>query len=106
MHIVLTGANGFIEENVLNILLKNKHKVTIIIRNKKKLKNNHKNLKIVFSNIYEDKKIINKIPKADMLIHLAWQNLSDFNNKIHLTKNVNSNYNFIKNVFIMVSKIF
>ena len=38
MHIVLTGANGFIGRNVLNILLKNKHKVTIFIRNKNKLK--------------------------------------------------------------------
>lgn len=97
MHIVLTGANGFIGRNVLNILLKKKHKVTILIRDRGKLKKFcHKNLKVILSNIYEDKKIINKIPKADILIHLAWQNLTDFNNKIHITKNVNSNYFFIK----------
>ena len=89
MHIVLTGANGFIGRNVLNILLKKKHKVTILIRDRGKLKKFcHKNLKVILSNIYEDKKIINKIPKADILIHLAWQNLTDFNNKIHITKNI------------------
>ena len=36
--------------------------------------------------------------KNSGLVHLAWQNLHNYNNFFHIEKNLLSNFNFIKNL--------
>ena len=81
MNILLTGCTGFIGSNVLN-KFKNKNKIYIILRNKKKNKLfKKKNIKIInFINYTELNKKLSKI-KAELVIHTATHYAKSHNKK-------------------------
>lgn len=82
MNILLTGHSGFIGKNLLNLLSKDKkkHKILCLSRSNNQIikKKNIFYLKCDLKNI---KKFKNKIRKFDpnTLIHLAWENIPNFN---------------------------
>ena len=67
MNILITGSSGFLGKEVVKLLHKNKYKLSFLVRNKNKKKNNfYCNLK----NQNNIKKILNKI-NPDVIINLA-----------------------------------
>ena len=90
MNILITGCTGFIGSNILN-KFKNNNKIFVILRNKKKNKIfNHKNIKKIFYNDYNNLcKKLSKI-KVDLVIHAATHYAKEHNVK-DLEKFTNSN---------------
>jgi nucleoside-diphosphate-sugar epimerase len=100
MKILLTGSTGFLGKNLLPFLIKKKHKVLILIRNKKNIKINS-NQKVIFSkleniNINNLKKIKNF--KPEILINLAWHGIPEFSYRNSI-KNLQDQTIFINKIF-------
>ena len=79
LKILITGASGFIGKNLISFLLNN-NQITVIIRNKKKIIDQpwYKKVEIIQGDIFN--KNLNIFYKDyDILIHLAWSNLNDYN---------------------------
>ena len=88
-NILLTGSEGFIGNNVKNILCKKKFKVYCLVRKKKK---NLKNIFYIKKN-YSNKIFFNK--KCDVVIHCAAKSpeknkfqRKDYNENILITKKI------------------
>ena len=83
MNIVLTGATGFIGKNLLKKLtLKSNYKILCLSR-QKKIKHFKKNVIFIKCDLTNIKKQANKIInyKPDILVHLAWDQIPNFNLK-------------------------
>jgi dTDP-6-deoxy-L-talose 4-dehydrogenase (NAD+) len=94
INILLTGASGFIGEHLIKELQKKSN--LILSYNKKKI-NNDKNYSVIKLDLNKTNyKKIKKLGKIDTLIHLAWDNLDNFQSKIHIKKNLSKHKNFIK----------
>ena len=99
MKILLTGSTGFLGKNLLPLLIKKKHKVLTLIRNKKNKKINSSQ-KVIFSkieniNINNLKKIKNF--KPEILINLAWHGIPEFSYKNSI-KNLQDQTIFINKI--------
>lgn len=96
--VIVTGASGFIGRHLVPALLKRKYQVYITCSNQKKLKKFswHKSVKVISLDINNKKTWNLKKLNSRNLIHLAWQNLPNYEKKFHLDHNLKSNYNFIK----------
>ena len=97
-NIIITGASGFIGQNLVPFFLKKKFNITVLARNEKKLKKFKWFKKVKFQELdLNDKETWNiKTLKSSSLIHLAWQGLPNYENNSHLKNNLKSNYEFIK----------
>jgi dTDP-6-deoxy-L-talose 4-dehydrogenase (NAD+) len=100
MKILITGASGFIGQNLISNLLKKNHKVSIITRklsNVKKFKWSSK-VEIFEKNLnFLNKKDYHKFSSNDVVIHLAWDGLPNYNDKIHF-ENYKISLDFIKKI--------
>ena len=108
MKIAVTGGSGFIGKNLLKILVKNKKNKIINLYRKKKFNHTRvKNIKLDLNkklkkNFYID------IGAPEYLIHLAWENLDNYESNLH-KKTLKQNIIFfkkflkspIKKIFIM-----
>tara|TARA_B100000787_G_C16194793_1_gene299968 strand:- start:1273 stop:2106 length:834 start_codon:yes stop_codon:yes gene_type:complete len=84
LKILITGASGFIGKNLVSKLLKKKNQITVIVRNKKKIKDQewYNRVEVFEGDIFKKKNIFfNK--HYDVLIHLAWDKLDNFNSIKH-----------------------
>lgn len=101
LKILLTGATGFIGSYLLQELLKRNHTVIATYTNFKKIKIEFlsQNVKFVEFNLHQDFKenLFDKFDKPDMLIHLAWAGLPNYNELFHI-ENLHYHYDFIKNL--------
>ncbi len=75
INVLITGANGFIGNKILEELIANNTNITAIIRENSKVKINHKNLNYIFvDNLF--KKDVNwwlkKLEGINCVIHSAW----------------------------------
>jgi dTDP-6-deoxy-L-talose 4-dehydrogenase (NAD+) len=93
-NIVVTGASGFVGGHLIKEL---KKKCNLILTyNKKKIKDD-KNYRVIKLDLNKkDYSKIIKLKKINTLIHLAWDNLNNFQSNIHIKKNLDKNKNFIK----------
>lgn len=100
MKVLVTGASGFVGNYVVKELLKNNFEVvatSIDIKNKKldwikDVNIIERDLNQHFENDFE------YFNFPDILIHLSWERLPNYNKIFHFEKNLFSNYNFIKNM--------
>lgn len=102
-NIIITGGSGFIGRNLVPYFLNKNYKITILGRNKERIKKFKWFKKVKFLKFdLNDKKTWNiKNFKSNFLIHLAWQGLPNFESNYHIKNNLSSNFEFIK---YMVSK--
>jgi nucleoside-diphosphate-sugar epimerase len=99
MRILVSGATGFIGNHVIEELLKYNHKIIATSRNKEKAKIFTWFNKVEYVEYNLDKKETDAaklFKKPDILIHLAWDNLSDYQNPVHIEKIFPENLYFIK----------
>jgi dTDP-6-deoxy-L-talose 4-dehydrogenase (NAD+) len=102
MRILVTGANGFVGNHVINYLLNKGFSVIASSRNISKAKeyNWFHSVKFIpfdFYTDFENISLYNYFEQPDILIHLAWDGLPNFNNSIHIDRNLFSQYKFLTN---------
>lgn len=102
MKILVTGASGFVGNHILNYLTQNfNFKVIATSRNKEKA---HKKIWFKKVDFLEVDLSSNQADwyeffhKPDLLIHLAWANLPNYNDTVHLTENLPNQINFLENI--------
>jgi dTDP-6-deoxy-L-talose 4-dehydrogenase (NAD+) len=108
MKIAVIGGTGFLGSNILKFIPKN-YLITATYTNKKKI-NKKLSKKIIWKylDIYKKKNFFKYLNKPDIVIHLSWSKLPNYNLKFHLTKELIKQKKFIldlikgglKNIFI------
>ncbi|WP_205319179.1 NAD-dependent epimerase/dehydratase family protein [Runella rosea] len=102
MKVLVTGASGFIGNQVVNNLLSQKHQVIATSRdeNKVRLKTWYNKVKYIpfdISNFDSNLNLYEYFNRPDVLIHLAWDGLPNFLDIVHIEKNLFTHYQFLKN---------
>ncbi len=103
MKILITGATGFIGNHLLKELLKDtKNEIIATSRDIEKAKKYDWFSKVKHIsydlNSKEELNLYDYFYKPDKVIHLAWDGLPNYNDLIHIEKNLFNNYQFIKNL--------
>lgn len=87
MNILITGASGFIGQQVVNQFNGNSHRVYLLSRESKNQKTLGKNHFWVLGDINSPEQFSMAnggiLPELDVVIDLAWGNLDDFNSSFH-----------------------
>lgn len=97
MNIAITGANGFIGKNLIKSLNKLPYQVNAIIRNSDCEKVISKNIEYIQLDYKKsNNQTFNLLGKPDILVHLAWSNLDDYNSVNHLEVELENSYKFLK----------
>ena len=97
--VYITGASGFVGRSLVPIFLDNGFEVTILTRDLKKIKNLDwsSDVKSIFCNLSSPDINFEVEPQAG-LIHLAWENLHDYNSLNHFELTLPQSYHFIKSM--------
>lgn len=97
MKIAVIGATGFLGSNIIK-LISSRHEVIATYVNKKKKRTKKKNIKWKFLDIHKKKKFFDYLEKPEVLIHLGWANLPNYQLKSHLSKELPCQKKFIKDL--------
>ena len=103
LKILVTGASGFIGNHLIKELLKNtNHEIIATSRDIEKAKKYEWFSRVKYIsydlNSQEELNLFEYFDKPDKVIHLAWDGLTNYNDLIHIEKNLFNNYQFIKNL--------
>ena len=103
LKILVTGASGFIGNHLIKELLKNtNHEIIATSRDIEKAKKYEWFSRVKYIsydlNSQEELNLFEYFDKPDKVIHLAWDGLPNYNDLIHIEKNLFNNYQFIKNL--------
>ena len=101
--ILITGASGFIGNQLLRKLRLKKNIILYLILNKNKILDSSKNINLIYCSLLNKKKLEKKFTKIDItdIIHCAWIGVDANNrNSINQAKNVN----IINNIFKALKK--
>lgn len=96
MKIAVTGAAGFIGRHVCSLLKKRSVEVTAVVRNPDRLEQIGKPERHAVVDIHDpppDPYIV--LDKPDVLVHLAWEGLSDYTSMKHIEKELPLHYAFL-----------
>jgi dTDP-6-deoxy-L-talose 4-dehydrogenase (NAD+) len=98
--ILLTGGSGFVGKHVLKALLARKADITVLTRNSKQLdKLNTSGVTFIQHDIHSNKLIsFEELGSPDIVLHLAWGGLPNYNSLHHYEKELPAHYVFLKNL--------
>ncbi len=99
MRIAITGASGFIGRYVLNLLILNGLDVVAVVRSKESISEFEGLCRIVELDIFNEGCNLNCyqiLGNPDILIHLAWGDVSNIMNLDHFEKQLPLHYNFLR----------
>lgn len=101
--ILVTGATGFIGNYVIEVLLRQGHRVIATSVHKEKAVNKKWFDKVIykpFDLTFFDKSInyFDFFLNPDLMVHLAWKGLPHYKNEFHLTENLPAHVQFLKNI--------
>jgi dTDP-6-deoxy-L-talose 4-dehydrogenase (NAD+) len=97
----VTGASGFIGNHLIHELVQHDIEVVATSRNVSKARRCqwYHQVQFIPTDLDESRKdFFSFFGRPDTLIHLAWDGLGDYNDLIHIEKNVALHYDFIKNM--------
>ncbi|MBL1140652.1 MAG: NAD(P)-dependent oxidoreductase [Proteobacteria bacterium] len=96
--ILLTGANGFVGRHIIKRLKKEGAEVFALVRSKNKLHDLHNCVDKLFEmdidNISDN--IFDELGKPDVMIHLAWGGLPNYQSLHHYEEELPRQYSFLK----------
>ena len=97
LKILVTGASGFIGNHLIKELLKNtNHEIIATSRDIEKAKKYEWFSRVKYIsydlNSQEELNLFEYFDKPDKIIHLAWDGLPNYNDLIHIEKNLFNNY--------------
>jgi dTDP-6-deoxy-L-talose 4-dehydrogenase (NAD+) len=96
MKIMITGATGFVGRNLIKRIYKKKGWNILCLVRKKPDLDNLNNIKFHVGDIYSKKlNIYKKYGVPDVLIHLAWSGLPNYQENFHLEKNLPNEKKFL-----------
>jgi nucleoside-diphosphate-sugar epimerase len=95
--VIVTGATGFIGQNLIPYLLEKNYDITAISRDPEKARKFKwfSKVKFIKADINNDQQLID-IGKNIGLFHLAWEGLPNYDSVHHYEENLPNNYNFVK----------
>ena len=97
MKIFVTGATGFVGHTLIKKLKSKNWKILCIARNIKNMKST-KNIQYLSLDIHSNKvNLFKKYGIPDILIHLAWSGLPNYQEKFHVKKNLPKEKKFLFN---------
>lgn len=97
LKVALTGASGFIGRYVLAELANEPVEVVVVTREKAKLSNVGSNIQIVELDLASSHSVdYEMLHKPDVLIHLAWEGLPNYNSLHHFEDELPRQYVFLK----------
>jgi len=101
MKVLVTGATGFIGRYVVKELLKYHHYIIATSKNLDKARSYDWFSQVQYIpcdlNVVQDS-FFDFFYQPELLIHLAWEGLPNYQELFHLEKNLFSNYHFLKNI--------
>ena len=93
---MITGATGFVGRNLIKRIYKKKDWNILCLVRKKPDLDNLNNIKFHVGDIYSEKlNIYKKYGVPDILIHLAWSGLPNYQENFHLEKNLPNEKKFL-----------
>lgn len=105
MKVLVTGATGFIGNYVVMELLKNGHQVIATSLNKEKAKgfpwyHDVNYISLDFSQFQQQKNYFHLFNNPEIVVHLAWEGLPNYQSLFHIEENLWKHYTFLKNLVI------
>ncbi len=105
MKVLVTGASGFIGNYVVTELLKNNHQVIATSVNEDKARgfswyNEVQYLSLDFSKLQKNTDYFHFFKIPEIVIHLAWEGLPNYQSLFHIEENLSRHYAFLKNLLI------
>ncbi|WP_375447429.1 NAD-dependent epimerase/dehydratase family protein [uncultured Fibrella sp.] len=103
MHILVTGASGFVGQHVVRALLARGHRVTASVTKPEKLTqfdwvDRVAVVPYTFPLAGDEQNLFTYFGQPDALMHLAWQGLPNYKSSFHLDHNLFPHYLFLKNL--------
>lgn len=99
MRIIVTGATGFVGQNLVPSLLRRGHSVVAVARRRATARRFewYEQIEFVPCDVHSwSDDTINRLAAADAVIHLAWPNLPNYGELFHIEENYPAAYCFLK----------
>lgn len=95
--IIVTGANGFIGKNLIKELIKLNVEIVAVARNINSISEIDRNINYVEMDISNPSEEFSyELQSSDILIHLAWNGLSEYKSMEHINTELPMHFNFLK----------
>lgn len=97
--IILTGASGFIGKNLIKQLRKLDVEILAVVRNIKGISELDRNINFFEMDISNPSQVfLAELQSSDILIHLAWNGISEYKSMEHINTELPIHFNFLKSV--------